>query len=235
VILQSCPFDDCNYREGPQWTAVRFRRRKALLQPGLHWLESAPGDRRALNGVLAGGAARAAPTFPDLAARHKWMPRLPVAARVLLIVTVLFALASLPVEQAAGVQAAAQAEVRVVLEHPGVVQTGAARDVTLPEGATVDAAQILGGARHPVEVEIWIDGALAIGATFEPKGARGVGEINGLAVAPAAPGAHDLQVRLRDDGGEWRVLFSGQVTLAQARALTLVYDHAKDIFVILER
>ncbi len=231
VILQGCPFDDCNYREGPLWSAARLRRRKTLVKPGLHWVEAAPGDGRALGGLLgrlAGNVEREMPVLPDLPARKVQWPRLPAAGLILLFLTLLFGLA-LPAEWSASGLDAQSAELRLVIEHTGVIQT-VDSSVALPEGATVGTGQIISGERFPVAVQLLVDGEIVIEELYQPRGLRHDGEIYGVAFVPLAAGEHAVEIRLQDDGGEWRTLFTGTMRAEAGRVRTLYFVQADDAF-----
>lgn len=232
IALVSCPYDDCANREGPQWLASRFKRRKGLLTPALHWIETAPGvDRpltRLFNGLRKGSQASLPPTsLPEVKNREKIWPPLPAALLILIILT-LFAL---PFDLFSGRQIAGQGDVRIVIEHHGVVKSGQDNEgLKLPEDASVDSAQILGGERYPVQINISVDGRLVLDEIYTPTGLRKEGVISGYDELALPSGEHVLEVMLKDDGGEWRSLFKDTLNIQPTAVYTLVYDRSKDVF-----
>jgi ferredoxin len=233
VVMLGCPFDDCNYREGPLWSAIRLSRRKALLRKNLHWIEAAPGDQRPLAARLAqlsAGVQFEKPELPNPKQRFKRLPGLAWAAGLLLFFSAFFFASAIPVEFPAGVRAAAGSELRLAIEHSGVVMTSGGQGMVLPEGATVDPSQILGGERFPVEVRLTSDGELVLEEAFEARGLRNEGEIDGFTRISIAPGTHLIEIMMRDDGEEWRSLFQAEVDFSRAEAVTFIYDQSADLF-----
>ncbi|MCP4284686.1 MAG: hydrogenase iron-sulfur subunit, partial [Gammaproteobacteria bacterium] len=237
VALVSCPYDDCNYREGPQWESSRLRRRKALLKPNLHWLEVAPGESRPVAALLdtlhQTSAQETPPALPTTSkARLQAKPRALAAGLGLLLLTLLFALA-VPLELPGGTLAAENSQLRITLEHGGVmISTVDASKYTLPEG--VSAAEIMGGERHPVQLRLEIDGALALEKTYEPAGLRREGDIVELEVLPLSPGVHQITIQIKDDDGEWREVFTGEIEAPVAEVVDLAYDEEADTFELLK-
>ncbi|HUF40157.1 MAG TPA: cytochrome b N-terminal domain-containing protein [Anaerolineales bacterium] len=233
VVLLGCPFDDCIYREGPVWSSLRLSRRKSLVRPNLHWLETAPGNRTPLDNLLDRLAATNERTKPDLPhpkERQRRMPKFSWGAGLVLFFTALFGLSALPVVFPASVAGAAEAELRIVVEHKGVAITALGPGVELPEGAVVDPAQLGAGGNFPVEVEVYLDGERVLAETFKARGLRQDGGIAGFVPVPVAPGEYQLEIRIRDDGETWRTVFSGAVVFEEARVETFVYDQQLDEF-----
>jgi hypothetical protein len=104
--------------------------------------------------------------------------------------------------------------------------------VSLPEDSTVELSQILGGTRFPIHMEIRVDGAAVFEERFEPRGVRDEGEINGMGRYTLPPGTYALEIRINDDGTDWRTVFEGEVTLSASEILTLIYDQETDAFLI---
>lgn len=234
IVLLTCPYDDCANREGPHWLGARLRRHRSLLGPALHWLENTPGDSRPLAALLTKLGNKARPSFPpalpEPATRFKSFPRLPLAGLALLLLTTLFGLA-LPFEFPAGSAAAESGQVRIVVEHHGNVKAGLqGSDVVLPEHASVDMAQIMGGERYPVLLRVWVDGQLVLDENHSPRGLRSEGKISGVDVISLPPGPHAIEVHMKDDDGAWRVLFSDSLQVAAWQIRTLVYDQLEDSF-----
>jgi ferredoxin len=229
ITFLACPYDDCANREGPHWTSARFKRRKGLLRPNLHWNEAAPGTARPLAELIENGQGRpqAAPVLPDTKARQKTWPRLPAAGLILFML----ALLALPLDFSAGRSVAGQAQVRLVFEHAGIVKTGLdTSGLRLPEHASVDSAQIMGGERYPVALQVWVDGELALEERYQPTGWRKEGKISGLAELSLPAGRRHLEVKLQDDGERWRPVFIETLDIQSKQNLILLYNPIDDVF-----
>lgn len=228
ILLLSCPYDDCNYREGPQWEAARLLRRKGVLAANIHWHEAAPGDPQAFRRMIDAAArpleSREKPVLPDPRARKTLRPRALAAGVLLLFFSALTALA-LPLDLPARSALSGQAQVRVLLDHSGVIgEALGGGEVELPEGATIELDQILGGRRFPVGLQVWIDGEPVIEEFFEARGARNEGEISGMAVHTLPPGTYALELHINDDGAGWRKVYAGSIELAASQILSFIYD-----------
>ena len=232
IVFASCPYDDCANREGPQWLSTRLKRRKGLLRPSIHWLEMAPGDNRPLDELLAHLArktpATEAPTLPEPKEYQKAWPRLGAAVVALALLVIL----SLPVDLPAGRAAVGQGQFRVLVEHRGIIKTGLDEgSMKLPEHASIDSAQILGGERYPVVIQVWIDGQLTAEESYIPGGWRKEGKISGFKQLNIPSGQHHLEVKLKDDGGEWRALYQAALDIQPSTVYTLIYNQTEDRFI----
>jgi hypothetical protein len=233
IAFVSCPHDDCANREGPHWLSARLKRRKGLLRPSLHWLETAPGETRPLASLferLKHAAAPAAP--PALPGGKEWgkaWPRFPVAVLVLLLVTIL----ALPLDISAGRVVPGMGEVRILIEHQGNVITSIHEaGIALPEHVYVDTAQIMGGTRYPVHLQVWVNGELALEENHSPAGLRKEGKISAMDSLALPIGTHTLELRLNDNGDAWRVLFHQTLQVRSASVYTLIYDQSQDAFTL---
>ncbi len=233
VVLLGCPFDDCSYREGPHWVSARLRRRKAVHEPQVHVLEAAPGDSKPLIDLLnrrSNARPQLPAALPEFKERQIALPRLPLAALLLLGLTTLSAIL-LPLEITAGTRAAEQGQIRLLVGHPGKIMTALGGPaVDLPENASVDMAQILGGQRFPVLLEMWVDGELVVNQSYRPKGVRGEGEISAVEFYPLHPGLRQVDIRIKDDDGDWRTVYSDRIDIETAFVRTLIYDSKLDQF-----
>ncbi len=238
ILLLGCPYDDCNYREGIQWESARLRRRKSILEPNIHWREAGPSDARPIPEMMAltmlPVEQKEKPSLPDHRIRNTMFPNLPVAGIVIALFSLIVALA-LPVDFLSSSKMAGQSQVRILLEHSGVVsEREGSSSVVLPEGATVDVTQIMSGVPFPVHVELLIDGNLVLEETYEASGIRGDGTIHGMSLHDLQPGNHHIELRIQDDDGDWRTVFSGEQRIEASQILTLIYDQEEDHFIILE-
>ena len=231
VMMKGCPLDDCNFREGPYWFTTRLNRQKSIITPELHWIESAPSNPGPLEERLETlNEEHGLPELPDTKGRGKTFPNLPIAGIALLLIAFLFALA-IPADVVFSNPAASEGQVRLLLEHPGVVMsTLGGSGVELPEGSTGDISRILGGERHPVEVSLAVDGETVISETYEPRGLRSEGEINGLAAASLEPGVYVVEITINDDGEGGRAIFSESVAFEAGQVRTFIYDQSRDQF-----
>lgn len=235
IILLNCPYDDCNYREGPRWLSNRLNRRKANIKPNLHWLEAAPGDQITLTKLLnqlPNEQEKPPAKLPVFSLRQKQFPKFSTAGIVLLLFTFIFGLA-LPAEFISGSNKVSQSQLRIAIEHSGNVSNRLdASGVVLPEGASVEAAQILGGRKFPVEIRVELNGKIALEHTFEPRGLRKVGEISGVELLDLAPGDYLIQISINDDENGWRILFSDHIAIEAGSIYTFLYDQPTDTFII---
>jgi ferredoxin/coenzyme F420-reducing hydrogenase delta subunit len=234
IAFVSCPYDDCANREGPHWLSARLNRRKALLTPALHWIESTPGDARPLEGLLArleeGDQAVILPVLPQIKGRLRAKPRLPAAGLGLLALTLLIGLA-LPLDFSSGQRTTSQGQIRILIEHHGNIKAGLpGRGIQIPEHASLEASQILGGERYPVLLQVRVNSELVVNENHSPTGLRSEGKISGLDVLNLPPGEHEMEVLLKDDDGDWRVLFSDTIRLLPSEVRTMIYDEEKDAF-----
>lgn len=235
IILVNCPYDDCNYREGPQWLSSRLNRRKANIKPNLHWLEAAPGDQKTLAKLLDQlpiEDEKPSPKLPVFSHRQKRFPNLSISGIVLLLFTFIFSLA-LPADFTSGSSLVGQSQLRIAVEHSGNVSNQLdTSGVTLPEGASADAAQILGGRKFPVGIQVGLNGKMALEQSFEPRGLRNVGEISGVELLNLPPGEYLIQISLSDDDNGWRILFSDNIFIGAGTIYTFLYDQQSDTFII---
>lgn len=236
ILLLGCPYDDCNYREGVQWESLRLRRRKAMLAPNMQWREAGPGDARVIPEMLSVAVLpldqKKKPELPDPRERQKMNPTLPVAGVVLALFSILVALA-LPVDFLSSNRLAGQSQVRVLLEHAGVVSSREGNSsIVLPENSTVDLSQILSGVPFPVELQLRVDDALVLEDTYEAGGIRGDGTIHGMSLYNLEPGTYRVELIIRDDGTDWRTVFADEVQFDASQILTFLYDQEKDTFSI---
>ncbi|MCE7984142.1 MAG: hydrogenase iron-sulfur subunit [Caldilinea sp. CFX5] len=243
AIMVTCPNADCSYREGPHWVAERMKRRRTLRAGNTYILELAPGSQaevmrqwRSLIGQPTTGAApvtavgQTEPTpvspTPLVQARH--------LAVGFLLLLVLFGLSTFLDQPAhAGLPAAAQ--IRLALNHSGQLVAAASNlspEVLAKLPPNVDPAQVLGGERFPVQIQLLVDGAQVLERTYRPRGLRREGAVYGLEEWWVQPGAHHLTINLMDDGASWRTVFSDTVTIAPGAAQILYFVHDQDKFVM---
>jgi len=236
VLLLGCPYDDCGYREGIMWESARLNRRKSILAPNLQWREAGPGAPRPIQEMMSVAMLPAdekkKPEIAHPKERGRRFPPLPAAGTALAILAILVALA-LPLDISSASAQAGQGQIRAIVQHSGVIGETAGNDrVSLPEDSTVELSQILGGTRFPIHMEIRVDGAAVFEERFEPRGVRDEGEINGMGRYTLPPGTYALEIRINDDGTDWRTVFEGEVTLSASEILTLIYDQETDAFLI---
>ena len=246
AIMVTCPYDDCAYREGPQWTEQRVRMRRTLRRGNTHVLEIAPGSRKEFmslwSQMVAGGekaeALKNAPTVVRLKkemasvkesfgskARHL----LPGFA-LLLVVVVISALfwqpAAFPLPE--------QAQIRVGIKHSGKLLAASENlppEVLAKLPDNIDPSMVLGGERFPVQVRVIVDGEQVIENAYRSGGLRREGSSAGLETWWLPPGEHDVEIQLNDDGANWRTVYSQRVTIQPGEALILYYDDDNDVFI----
>ncbi|RME83145.1 MAG: hydrogenase iron-sulfur subunit [Caldilineae bacterium] len=242
TIMVTCPADDCAYREGPYWVRHRMNRKRTLRSGLAHHLELAPGSRRELldlwNRLLTDteGVMQKAPTAISLQRRDAGSP-LPWLGRARsllpgLILLLLVVLVSLLPHQPAGSEPA-ESQVRIVLNHSGKHLASAENlppEIQAKIPANVDPATVLGGERFPVGLRLEIDGRMVFEHEYAPGGVRREGASQAAEKVELTPGGHELQIWLRDDGGEWRAVFAERILARPGEAINLYYDGEHDRF-----
>ncbi len=236
IVLLSPPYDDAQYREDPHWMLNRLHLRPALVQADLHWLEVSPGDAAALEAFMKNlqrdetQHAKTPKPLPPVKERHKLIPSLVSGLVGTLILLGAFALA-LPLDVKAGMQAARGSVLRIALDAKGKIEAAnIPPGVVLPEGA--DPVKIFGGVHFPISVRVIVDGETVLEDTYEPSGISGNGRISALTFLEIAPGTRMVEIWMRDDSEEYRLVFSGEIAFEQGRALILAYNEATDTFVL---
>ena len=229
VIFAACPHDDCIYREGTSWIVNRLHRNRSLVQPGLHFLENTPGETRDLAALLDdlhkddAQDGKKAPVLPSVNHRAKLIPSIAASLTGILILTGIFALA-LPLDVKTGLASASQGGIRIAYDSKGKIsaETGiTAPGIELPEGA--DPTQIFGGTRYPVTIRLVVDGGILHEKTYQPAGLRGEGRISFVELLSIEPGTHHIEILIQDDGGDFRTVFSGEVSIDAAQVILFDY------------
>jgi hypothetical protein len=236
IVIVSHPYDDALNREDAHWILNRLHLRPALVTAGLHWLEVTPGDAGAVAKFLDdlhndhAQAKKSAPILPPVKGRNKLVPSLVSASVGTVLLFGLFALA-LPLDVKAGMSAAEGSALRIAVDAKGKVQlANIPEGVTLPEGA--DAEKIFGGGHYPMSVRVLVDSAMILEETYKASGISGNGRISALEFLRIKPGTRQMEIWVRDDSDEFRSVFSGEVVFEKGKILALVYDEARDVFVL---
>ncbi len=234
IVILSQPYDDSLNREDAHWMLNRLHLRPALVTKDLHWLEVTPGDSKAvetfLNHLHNEQDKKSAPVLPPVKERSKLMPSLASGLAGTILLLALFALA-IPLEIPAGMKSAEQSALRFALDAKGKVDVSAVPEgVVLPEGA--DAEKIFGGSHFPISVRVLLDGETILEETYQPSGISGNGRISALEFLQIDPGVHQIEVWMKDDANDYRLLYSAQVTFEKSRAVILAYDEKSGTFVL---
>lgn len=236
VLILSQPYDDSLNREDAHWMLNRLHLRPALVTKGLHWLEATPGDSKTVENYLnelhkvESQTTRSVPHLPPVKERSKLMPSLVSGLVGTVLLLGLFALA-LPLDISAGMSAANASALRIALDAKGKIEAAAIPEgVTLPEGA--DPVKIFGGVHFPISVRVVVDGETILDETYDPSGISGNGRISALEFLEIKPGAHQVEVWIKDDSKDSRLSYSGEINFEQSRVLILAYDEKLDGFVL---
>lgn len=236
VVILSHPYDDSLNREDAHWILNRLHLRPALVTKGLHWLEVTPGDAGSVAKFLDDlhsdhtQTKKTAPVLPPVKGRNKLVPSFVSALVGTALLLGLFALA-LPLDVKTGMSAAEKSALRVAVDTKGKVQlANIPEGVTLPEGA--DPAKIFGGEHYPMSVRVLVDDVTILDETYQPSGISGNGRISALEFLEIEPGAHQVEVWVKDDSDEYRLVFSNQVVFDKGKVMLLLYDEARDAFVL---
>lgn len=233
VIFNLCAPGECIYREGNQWILSRFKRHSALLQPGLHLVESGVGKEVALLSLIdlidslqKKEHPREAPFLPDQKKKLLWHNLL----SGFLVLLVLFALA-LPATIHAGYRTAAEAGIRLEVDAKGKISKDTAitaPGVQLPPG--VDPEKIFGGRHFPMHLRLVVDGNLLEEHTIEPAGLRKDGRLNWQGLFFLSPGEHRIEILINNDGTDFRQAFGETLSLEQGKVLLLSFDEGTERF-----
>lgn len=236
VVILAQPYDDNLNREDTHWILNRLHLRPALVTKDLHWLEATPGDSKTVENYLNNlhkpetQAKKSAPLLPEVKERSKLIPSLVSGLVGTVLLLGLFALA-LPLDIPAGMKAAEQSALRVALDAKGRIEvSNIPEGVILPEGA--DPVKIFGGTHFPISLRVIVDGRTILDDTYKPSGISGNGRISALEFLVIEPGTHQVEVWMKDDSGDYRLSYSGEVNFEKGRALILAYDEKLDAFVL---
>jgi len=236
VVLLAPPYDDGVYREDAHWIANRLRSRPALVTKELHWLETTPGEAKSVLNFLNDlhraetQAKKSVPVLPVLKERSKLMPSLVSALVGTIFLFAIFALA-LPLDVPAGMSASQGSAIRVALDLKGEISVAAIPEgMTLPEGA--DAEKIFGGEHYPVSVMVVMDGETILEETYQPSGVGGNGRISALEFLAIPAGSHQIEMRLKDDENDYRVVYSDTLDLSVGQVVVFSYDDKSDMVIV---
>ncbi len=234
VVILSHPYDDGLYREDPHWILNRLKLRPALVTKDLHWLETTPGDARAVESFLNNlqreetQSTKSAPVLPPVNNRQNLIPSIVSGLAGTVILLAMFALA-LPLDIPAGMQAANESALRIALDAKGKISSASIpKGVILPEGA--DAEKIFGGEHFPISLRVIANDETILDKTYKPSGISGNGRISALEFLEIESGIHQVEILMKDESVEYRTVFSGAVNFEQGRVLILAYDENKDVF-----
>jgi quinol-cytochrome oxidoreductase complex cytochrome b subunit len=234
IVILSQPYDDSLNREDAHWILNRLHLRPALVSKKLYWLETTPGDSRAVENFLIelhkSDTKNGNGSLPPVKERNKLIPSIVSGLIGTLLLLGLFALA-LPLDIRAGMKAADGSALRIALDAKGKIEAAAIPEgVTLPEGA--DPVKIFGGVHFPISVRVIVDGETILDDTYEPSGISGNGRLSALEFLEIEPGEHYVELWMKDDLNDHRLLFSGELTFEKGRITILAYDENLDKFVL---
>jgi len=234
VVIVSHPYDDNLNREDTHWILNRLHLRPALVTEGLHWLDATPGDSKTVTKFLddlhSGIVERVAPVLPPVKERNQLVPSVVSALIGTVFLFGLFALA-LPADVKTGMSAANESALRIAVDARGKVDVADIPEgVTLPEGADVE--KIFGGTHFPMSVRVIVDGDVLLDEVFKPSGISGNGRISALKFTEIESGTRQVEVWLKDDSDEYRLVFSGDVEFEKGKVFILEYDEQNDMFLL---
>ncbi|MBI3167717.1 MAG: 4Fe-4S binding protein [Chloroflexi bacterium] len=236
VVILSTPYDDSLNREDAHWILNRLHLRPALVKNRLHWLETTPGDAKAVENLLndlhkpEAQDEKRPSILPAVKGRDKLIPSLVGGLVGTVLLLGLFALA-LPLDISAGMKAAEQSALRVAIDAKGKIEAANIPEgITLPEGA--DPVKIFGGVHFPISLRVLVDGKTILDETYKPSGISGNGRISALEFLEIETGSHQVEVWIKDDSNDYRLSYSGEVNFEKNKALILAYDEKLDGFVL---
>jgi ferredoxin/cytochrome b len=236
VVLLSHPYDDGVYREDAHWLLNRLHSRPALVTKEVHWLETTPGNSKTVLNFLNDlhrnetQAKKSAPVLPPVKERNKLIPSIVSAVIGTFLLFGVFALA-LPLDIPAGMASAEGSAIRVALDLKGKISVAAIPPgMTLPEGADVE--KIFGGEHYPVSVVVVMDGETILEETYQPSGVGGNGRISALEFLAIPSGSHQIEMRLKDDENDYRVVYSDTLVLNVGQVVVFSYDDKSDMVIV---
>lgn len=236
IVLLSSPYDDSQNREDAYAILNRLQLRPALVTAGLHWLEVTPTDAKPVEKFLddlhsdAGQKDKRAPMLPKVKDRNRLVPSLVSASIGTVLLLGLFAIA-LPMDIPSGMSAAEESALRIAVDAKGKIELAEIPEgIVLPEGA--DPAKIFGGTHYPMSVRVVIDGETVLDDIFKPTGVSGNGRIAALEFIEVETGLRHVEVFIKDDSEDFRLVFSGEVSFEKGEVNILAYDEKTDTFVL---
>ncbi len=236
VVLLSHPYDDGVYREDAHWILNRLHSRPALVTKEVHWLETTPGNSKTVLNFLNDlhrsetQAKKITPVLPPVKERNKLIPSIVSALIGTVLLFGVFALA-IPLDIPAGMTSANGSAIRVALDLKGKISVAAIPPgMTLPEGADVE--KIFGGEHYPVSIILVVDGETILDETYRPSGVGSNGRISTLEFLPIPSGSHQIEMRLKDDENDYRVVFSDTIVLEKSQVVVFHYDDKSDMVTI---
>ncbi len=228
VVILSAPYDDGTYREDAHWILNRLHLRPALVTQELHWLETTPGDSKAVESFLnhlhrkETQAHKTKTVLPPVKERNKLIPSLVSALIGTILLFGIFALA-IPLDIPSGMSAADEAAIRIAIDLKGKISAANIPEgMTLPEGADVE--KIFGGTHFPVSIRLLVDGEVILDKEYQPVGISGNGRISTLEFLPVKTGNHLVEFYLKDDDNDYRLVYSGQLVFEKAQVIVFQYD-----------
>ena len=236
VVLLSHPYDDGVYREDAHWILSRLHSRHALVTKEVHWLETTPGNSRTVLNFLNNlhrsetQAKKSAPVLPPVKERNKLIPSIVSALIGTVLLFGIFAIA-IPLDIPSGMASADGSAIRIALDLKGKISVAAIPEgMTLPEGA--DAEKIFGGEHYPVSVVVVMDGETILDETYQPSGIGGNGRISALEFLAIPAGSHQIEMRLKDDENDYRVVYSDTLDLSVGQVVVFSYDDKSDMVIV---
>ena len=234
VVILANPYDDNLYREDSHWISNRLRLRPALLTPDIHWLETTSGDHNSLADFLDNlheektQNAKQPPELPELKNRSRFTPPVLSSLFSVALLTLLFATA-FPLDISSSMATAEQGAIRVAVDARGRMEHARVPEgVVLPPGA--DAEKIFGGEHYPISIKLIVDGETILDGTYQPSGLSSNGRISELEFLPVAVGTHQVDLLFKDDDKDFRVMFSGELTLEKSQVIVFYYNEKTDTF-----
>ena len=224
------------YREDAHWILNRLHSRPALVTKEVHWLETTPGNSKTVLNFLNDlhrsetQAKKITPVLPSVKERNKLIPSIVSALIGTVLLFGIFALA-IPLDVRVGMSAADGSAIRVALDLKGKISVAAIPPgVTLPEGADVE--KIFGGEHYPVSVIVVMDGNTILDETYQPSGVGNNGRISALEFLSIPAGSHQIEMRLKDDENDYRVVYSDTLDLSVGQVVVFSYDDKSDMVIV---
>lgn len=192
VILAGCKLGDCRYRLGNRWLEARIAGERAPV------LKDRRRERLAVCWLMPGEEEALLKEVEDKRGCTEERPLLPLAAIMLLLTAM--PVGYLSTSPAYSLTQEEKAVLLFTMSHLGE-RLVPCREPTVEE---LKAGNITSCPRErfPVEVELYVDGKRMLRKSYKPSGFWKDGPSYAYEKLEVEPGAHTIEVRIRDSGEE---------------------------------
>ncbi|MBI5181958.1 MAG: hydrogenase iron-sulfur subunit [Nitrospirae bacterium] len=262
VFVCGCQIKECYYREGSKWTRERLNGDRApvlVLKEGVdysriraYWLSPLQGKsllneinifREELKDALKGRHYNLIEPVALRERRSKMAVTFSAVFALLIFTSILFFLFTKPTYSMYSKEGSL---IKFTFKRPGKFATEG-KELTKKDTETKlkhmqktqsqfqEMRMEYGRERLPTYVEIELDGRNILSKTFYPTGLKRDGSTFAYEEMPAAPGTHDIKIRMRDskEDGPFEYNFERKIDLTAGKVAIIDFDRVKNRFFIL--